>query len=290
MNQLLYLFYIYLIFIVKTIFADKIYLKDTSNSSVGLSVRWDTYSPTVATGLAWIFDNELEWEVCFCRNCLLLTKFYNLPESVNSVYADLTFSSRICSNVPTAPQDCGQSFGVGAHVTNDSREYAKDEQVKKQNRAFVELPTTNQEKDFAVWKETVEFSLLNGKKYIQYIFNGKNACGALKNFTVYYFTCPTLNSLAIFKNTIAPSNKTGDTRVVAGKCVQNSKSLNREIPYLNCLWDGTGNVVGSCVCDKGFTNKSSQCIGKKQISNILEDFFPGNPYNEFVCNVDELYI
>lgn len=266
---------------MRMVVSDVRYLYNTFQVN-GISNRWDVYSDTKGTkGLSWKHING-EYDVCMYNNSILLTNFYELPSFLNKVYTDITFTSRKCSEVQKTPADCGETIGVAVYVTNRRSMVAIAEQVKKRNRDYVQLPTVNLSTDFAKWTEMLEISHLSGKKYIRYLINSRNACGRLNNFTVYYYTFPVFSRLTSFKETIAPSNKNETTEVV-GQCVENSKPLNGKRPFINCAWNGTATIVGSCVCKKGFTNKSSQCIGKFLYKNITIKYVYNNTATVKVC-------
>jgi hypothetical protein len=89
-------------------------------------------------------------------------------------------------------------------------------------------------------------------------------CGAIENYRLYTGVCaPLIVDLASFSEHV-PGN---DSEQVIGKCVENATPdpvLRRKLPTANCsaVTGNYTNVIGRCVCKKGFTRKGDQCIGK----------------------------
>lgn len=263
--RLLSIMLLFLIINIDQIFTHQYILGNSSEAQSivsSISDRWLVYAKN-SLGLVWNYkDLPKMWEVCFSGNSLLQTESFSIPPSVRTIYADVTTKGLKCSKIGI-PTGCSETIGVGAYLTDTQ----KPPYPPKHNGDFTEVPSSTlshfSDSDYFKVTETVEFSNMENKRYIQFVFDSKNLCGSLINFKTYYYTCHAREiSLAKFPAVAAPSKREGRTKRVVGRCVGNSTCLSGQTPYLNCAWDGTSSVEGSCVCRKGFTNVSaSQCQG-----------------------------
>ena len=87
-------------------------------------------------------------------------------------------------------------------------------------------------------------------------------CGSLKNFTVYYYTCPVVtHSLVKFKEHNAPNRSVGE-ETHKGECISNSVNIDGKKLSMTCRWNGTVTTSGECVCKKGYRKNKTTCSCK----------------------------
>ena len=94
---------------------------------------------------------------------------------------------------------------------------------------------------------------------IQFLLDSEDACGSLKNFTVYYYKCPDkTQSLAKFKEYNAPNRSVGE-ETHKGECIPNSVNIDGKELSMTCKWNGNVTTSGECVCKAGYEKKGTTC-------------------------------
>ena len=91
-----------------------------------------------------------------------------------------------------------------------------------------------------------------------------NFCGTIQSYRVYTAACEPLTvDLTLFSKHI-PGNH---SEQVEGKCVENA--MMQKPPTANCsiAVGKYENVIGRCVCKKGYTKNGDQCVGKENKFN-----------------------
>jgi len=248
------------------VLADKVYIPDEENV-IGISSKW--YNPKACYGPAWsgqtdVVTNIFYWAVCFSVNCLLETTTYKI-KSVNTVFADITYGGRYCRNNGRFPTGCVESISVNAVMADtissgSATETAIDFPGKNDKR----IPENNFP-SFYRSQGTFQFDNTQDRKYMRYIFNSTFTCGTLRNFTVYYFKCPTVTeSLAEFGDFNAPNKIVGE-ELHEGKCVKHSVKIGNEKLTMTCKWNGSVETNGKCQCNAGYEKNGMQCTGSVTI-------------------------
>ena len=119
------------------------------------------------------------------------------------------------------------------------------------------LPKTilNSSSLFQDSNDTINFSIDKRYKNLSLGVQGLNFCGTLKQIRFFYCQCPSsTRALVNFKATLAPS-KNSNSISLKGNCADNAvQNRNSSSLYMECYYNGSYEVFGSCLCKAGFSN------------------------------------
>ena len=212
------------------------------------------------------------WGVCFSSNCLLESTSYSI-KNVKSVYAEILYISRYCPTITTtttveatkAPPQCTEYITVNANLFNVTSQPGILTEVGIRCPNSNDLKKNLSDPQFFESKQTVEFVNKGNKNNIKYLFDAEEACGSIKNFTVYYYKCPVVTkSLVKFDEHNAPNRSVGE-ETYKGKCIPNSVNIDGTELLMKCKWNGTVVTSGECVCKEGYEKKELTCSCKLSV-------------------------
>ena len=85
-------------------------------------------------------------------------------------------------------------------------------------------------------------------------------CGTIKQINLNYYQCPKVSeNLVNFNKTAAPDIYT-QVEKVWGECTENAVMRSGvDRPRMDCWFNGTFEIHGSCVCDAGYTRVGTEC-------------------------------
>ena len=261
-----------LLFLTSYTHGQKEYISDLYGDGVEeLSPNWQVPKKASCIRTAWNHfpssPSNLNpyWGVCSSSNCILESTSYSI-KNVKSVYAEILYIGRYCNTITTtkAPPPCTEYITVNANLfdvnfTSQSTEVG----ISCPNSNDLKKPLSDPQ--FFESKQTVEFVNKGNKNNIKYLFDAEEACGSIKNFTVYYYKCPVVTkSLVKFDEHNAPNRSVGE-ETYKGKCIPNSVNIDGTELLMKCKWNGTVVTSGECVCKEGYEKKELTCSCKLSV-------------------------
>lgn len=97
---------------------------------------------------------------------------------------------------------------------------------------------------------------------IHFRFETLSYCGTITEYTLNYYECPKKSeNLVNFKKTAAP-DAYKKVEHVLGDCTENAVRNIVDPPIMDCWFNGTFEIHGSCVCDAGYKKVSKECSRK----------------------------
>ena len=97
---------------------------------------------------------------------------------------------------------------------------------------------------------------------IHFKFETLSYCGLIREISLNYYECPKRSeNLVNFNKTAAPDAYT-QVEQVLGDCTENAVRNIVDPPIMDCWFNGTFEIHGSCVCDAGYKKDVTECIRK----------------------------
>jgi len=271
----------FLLLVQKHVLADLVVLKDIKGNDK-LSSFWSVENGICSTS-SWTFLNNYH-ATCYSgtdnnlpQNCTLKTLSYDVADA-NLVYINIEGQTRSCKSQLTTNPKCQETFNAYAEIKNNEAEDSNSKFIWK--IASLRLPLTERLKNNGANDSKLKFiakvPLLrvpltekfnhknetysvktDGFKLISFNFRSEYYCGSIKTFNVFYYKCQGLsNSLIDFTSVAAPAE---GTKQFPGKCTSNAVPVDSIPVSLNCKFDGTSVVAGSCICSPGHTKEGNKC-------------------------------
>ena len=277
MRELYRTFVLVFIFFNSYINGEKIYIPDI-DGNIGLSTSWIVRKKSNCPNSPWnhhgsSVNNKFPYfGVCSSKNCTLETTTYPVKD-VNVVYAEIYFAGNYCKIPPTSitgetrlQKPCTEYITVNA-ILFDFPSYHNNA-LGTSTEIGIRVPSSDEFKnqltdpDFFETRQTIEFNNKGNKNNIEYLFDSEDACGSLKNFTVYYYKCLIVTqSLVKFKEYNAPNRSVGE-ETHKGECTSNSINIDGKELSMTCRWNGTVSTSGECICKEGYEKKEATCSCK----------------------------
>ena len=255
-----------LLFVQSLIQGQKVYIPD-QNGIKGLSNSWLYPNKQSCIRSIWNYNtinpqnDHPFFSVCQSSNCLLETTSYSVTK-IDSVFAEIRFFGNYCNSTDNT-YPCSKFIEIKANFYNEQRTQpgtSTEDSVICPGAGMSKGKTDNP--NFFEVIQTVEFVNKNNKNKIKYLFDSKDACGAIMNFTVYYYKCPDVTqSLVKFGKYNAPS-RSAQEAIHKGKCVENAVNIGGGELLMKCKWDGTVKTSEECVCKEGYEKKETKCSRK----------------------------
>ena len=242
----------------------------------GLNIGWSKLDGMCT--VAWTYYEKGinapkdQWGTCLpsskkIQDCSLETHYYPTNYVVNMVFLNITMNVRICSTFNNIiGRKCVQYITLSAYIGSGTG--------KKKYNIIKKLPTdvsklTPDKDGYVVHNELVPIGGLAEKNGIQLIFHTSQFCGGITQADLFYYKCPAASKeLISFKSQPAPEKSVFNV-TIPGVCADHAVSNTSIKAYMNCFYNGTSNVYGSCICDKGYTRKVSACKGIFKYLNWL---------------------
>uniref|UniRef100_A0A7M5XLI5 Eph LBD domain-containing protein n=1 Tax=Clytia hemisphaerica TaxID=252671 RepID=A0A7M5XLI5_9CNID len=238
----------------------------------GLTEDWTRYNNKCVGTQVWFFNtndrNTPKYEVCLTSGCLLETASYEV-KSARTVYADASFTGRLCNSLTPQNPKCGENITVNAIIVDifpNSPNSPTEKEILFPISDNIKVPLFNKKgkrTGFYEAEQTFTFENKLDKTFIRYLFESKMACGSITSFKVYYYKCPSVSSsLAVFGDIYAPSYLK-NVKEYQGKCVDNALQVGDESLTMRCMWNGTvASTTGQCICLQGYQKEANQCQSK----------------------------
>ena len=256
-----------LLFLTSYIYGQKEYIPD-SDGIIGLSSNWQVPKKRDCIKSAWNHigvtpsNKDPFWGVCFSSNCILESSSYSI-KNVKSVYAEISYFGRFCTTITAttveatnAPPPCTEYITVNANLSDVTSQPGISTEVGIRCPNSNDLKKNLSDPQFFETRQTVEFVNKGNKNNIKYLFDAEEACGSIKNFTVYYYKCPVVTkSLVTFDEYNAPNRLVGE-ETYKGKCIPNSVNIDGTDLLMKCKWNGTVVTSGNVFVKKATKRKN----------------------------------
>ena len=104
---------------------------------------------------------------------------------------------------------------------------------------------------------------------IHFRFETLSYCGIIREYTLNYYECPKRSeNLVNFNKTAAP-DAYKQVEHILGDCTENAVRNIVDPPIMDCWFNGTFEIHGSCVCDAGYKKISTACSRKYDLIRDL---------------------
>ena len=247
MGELCRVFVLCSLFFNSYINGQKTYIHDIDDV-IGLSNDWIVLKKSTCTNSPWnhhtpsVNNKYAYFGVCSSNSCKLQTTTYIIKD-VQVVYADIYFVGTYCkipttsttgTNPPQKP--CTEYITVNADLFDVPPTPDIPTDIGRKVPSSDNFKIKISDPDFFDTRETVQFDNKGNKNNIKFLFNSEDACGSIKNFTVYYYKCPDkTQSLAKFKEYNAPNRSVGE-ETHKGECIPNSVNIDgKELLMLSLI-------------------------------------------------------
>ncbi|KAJ8371012.1 hypothetical protein SKAU_G00110400 [Synaphobranchus kaupii] len=210
----------------------------------------------------------------------LRTTFIQRQPAASRVFVELGFIVRDCSSFDGASLTCKETFNLH-YAESDADVGTSFHKTQFRKVATIAPDEITAGSELRVNTETRTVGPLSQKGFYL-AFQDIGACIALLSLRVYYKVCPaTVQSLAVFPETVAGGAESQALQEVAGACVENAVSQDK--PRLYCTVDGEWLVpVGQCQCSPGFEAVGEACrecqpgFFKESVSTEMCELCPKN--------------
>ena len=235
----------------------KEYLIDSKGYS-GISNFWNYLD---CEGI-WSFNSIDDIATCFPKrpehkaNCMLLSLSYKINEA-RELYMNIQTETRDCATLNNSINCTGKlSLSVNYPINkNDFQRVILPDEIP--------LNIYKKQGNFVATNDTVSFSVDRNYNSLRLGFQAPFYCGHIKSVSIYRYLCPAkTNALVDFQEVPAPS-KISSPYTSFGTCTRNAvkKSSSRYLS-MNCYYNGTAQVFGSCECESGYTKNKNLCEGE----------------------------
>lgn len=235
----------------------KTILKDTSVHT-GISLFW-------AISGGWTISNN---RISICswgdsryqrKNSTIVSSSYDL-KNVNQLFVEVKSESRIkdCSS-NTRKKACTKSFDLLAYYGNDGKNFNHAEKIGSLP-AKANLPSER----FYNSYDSVSLQRNKNYKYLKLALRSADYCGNVHVVKLFYYSCCSSNFIAFdlidIVETVAPG-KSSSPVMLSVKCVKNAvPEIESHSVTARCYYNGSVEILGSCVCKPGYTNIHRKCI------------------------------